>query len=154
MEQARLLSTLGDIHMAAGNADAAVDSHRQSLAIRTTAPSANPYDVGFGHYHLANALRVGEWHGEAAREFDAARAIWEQPDVLGPDHEHVGECVFRLAEALRLAGRLDEAGSLYERAIRIEETNFGPDHEYVAERLDEARGVEARAAAIRAVGQP
>jgi tetratricopeptide (TPR) repeat protein len=169
MEKARSYSRVGNIQLRAGDAESAIESMRRALTLRESVPEAAAYSLslGWGHFDLANALRAGERYDESASEYEAALDLWADPTVLGPEHDNVGECTFRLAEALRSAGHLAEAGPYYERSIEIEETKYGKGHEYVAERLDgyaaylheagrahDARRVEARIAKIRGDDAP
>ncbi len=79
----------------------------------------------------------------------------------GPEHHSVATCLVRLALFRRTQGRLDEASSLFEKALEIDRKTIGPQHpthgihlaDYAVllrkmKRKDEAKEVETQARAI------
>lgn len=51
---------------------------------------------------------------KAVQQFERAMALWEA--LLGPEDPYTGDCRNRLAVAYRRAGRIDDAGRLFQRS--------------------------------------
>jgi serine/threonine protein kinase/Tfp pilus assembly protein PilF len=71
--------------------------------------------------------------GDAARAEPLLReALQLREQVFGPDHVPVAMSLRLLGEAALEAGRLDEAGTMLERALRIERAHHGDPHPQTA----------------------
>ncbi len=100
-------------------------------------------------------------HAEAETLFERSLSIWAK--AVGPYHPSVGGGLDNLAGLYHRQGRYAETESIFEWALIILEKALGPRHPAVAttlrnyadllsdtDRADEARKLEARAAAILA----
>ena len=88
--------------------------------------------AGYAHIGLAYA-ELGATTSPGIERFRTARRILA--DALGPDSIGVAAADDGGAMALLLAGRADEAQAPAERALRITETSYGPDHPETARAL-------------------
>ncbi|WP_437764828.1 CHAT domain-containing tetratricopeptide repeat protein [Sorangium sp. So ce281] len=143
---ARVLDSLGRLHLAIGRPDRAVQAFTRALALQEEA-------LGPGHLAAAESLdglALGHMQrgepGRAAPLLDRALAIREQ--VLGPGHPATAALRLHLGDLRRATGDDGAAAALYHRAQADLEEASGPDHPAVAEAL------LRRAALARGGGRP
>ena len=163
---ARSMRSVADLYRKAGDYDTAIPMLEESLRIRLKTEPPGHYRVGYGHIFLGQALREAGRAEEARPHCERALEIWEAVFESEPDHQLLRDASFELALTLTELGELRGVEPLFERALAIDEQQFGADHPYVAEtlesyasflrtagRADEAAVLDARAAAI-AQAQP
>jgi tetratricopeptide (TPR) repeat protein len=96
--------------------------------------------AGIGAFSTGRRLIARERYADAAAALeDAERLLGRQ---YGPRHDWVGQSVAKRAWCYAKMGRFDEAISLYELAIDIEDEQDHPDAEWMSElreQLDWAR---------------
>ncbi len=131
--QARLLSTIGAVHLSLGRyAQARIIAERALEASRGALGEAHP-DVGRDYRLLGRALgAVGE-PGEAVAMFRRALAIHQQAD--GPAGVEAATDLHELGYALAQSDAAAEGEPLIEESLALRRAHLGNTHEDVATSL-------------------
>jgi diguanylate cyclase (GGDEF)-like protein len=112
-------STRADIHLAAGNAAAALSDAERSLALLADSNPPNPYVLGASvRAQVVARMALGEYDG--AQQAGESALNW-----LGERMPHTRSTILAaVAEALREAGRLEEAYDALARSAELERQAF------------------------------
>jgi tetratricopeptide (TPR) repeat protein/tRNA A-37 threonylcarbamoyl transferase component Bud32 len=140
MREATLVSSLGIVHEALGDYDAAQANKEAVLELRERLMGAAHPGVANAHNNLGILYLT---RGEAERaEHHHRRAIAIRERVLGPRHPDVGDSYLNLGNVYAL--RKDNAAALaaYERALGIFAESYGEGTPRVAAILDNIAGVQ------------
>ncbi len=123
--QARLLQARGMVLYAEGKLPAAVEQHRQALALREKATN-DPLSLAEALNDLGASLRADGKPEEALAAFQRALALLIP--VLGAENDRVASARNGIGNVLLSAGRFDEALPVYQQALAIFEKLLGPTH--------------------------
>jgi tetratricopeptide (TPR) repeat protein/two-component sensor histidine kinase len=136
--RARLLDTLGGIHIELGLYDQARPLLDESLAIRERLNGRDSPEVAATLVRLGSlAQRSGK--GDAVALFQRALAIRE--DRLGLDHAEVADVLSKLGMTLASQGRFDEAETTLRRSLVLHERLWGDRDPRVAKVLHNLGGI-------------
>jgi serine/threonine-protein kinase len=128
--QAWLLNDLGSVLEAQGMLEAAVESHRKSLAIKTRVLGRDHPDVGVSEGNLAVSLQGLGRNPEALEHVNRAIVLLEQG--LGSGHPALAVQLNNRGEILNAIGRPSEALQSFERARVIWEREVGVEARFLA----------------------
>jgi serine/threonine-protein kinase len=78
------------------------------------------------HNYEGNALGDLQRYEDAAAAYRQAHDIWSK--ALGAEHPNIARAAFNLAQALALAGHVDEADTWYRRCLAIAEKAWAGNH--------------------------
>lgn len=132
---ADILNTIAEFLRTAGHWDEAEPLYRQALSLREEVLEPEDPKIAQSLYNLGELLRLKRNYVEAASLYRRARPIWEE--TLGPEDADVANTIDGLAGALHHSGgEFKAAGLLYDKALRIRQKVFGPDHPHVAYSLN------------------
>jgi tetratricopeptide (TPR) repeat protein len=129
------LLTAADFYRAWGKFDQAETRARRALSIREK--QCGSVDNIDAQLDVAVALDNLGTTWLAANQPDQAEAVCRRSldlvqKFMDADESDLAPRLTRLADALRLQGKLDQAGPLYRRALAITEKNAGPDSKEAA----------------------
>jgi serine/threonine-protein kinase len=131
--RARLLQTVGAVHLVAGMAVDAEEEQRQALALlEGQGEQLSPMRARIRN-SLGNALDSQGRYAEARDEYEAALELLRAN--LGPDHPELAVVLNNLGLQSKLEGKLAEAEHTLEEAIALLEGSVGPDHPDTARSL-------------------
>lgn len=121
------------VDAAAGLCEKAGDAGKGG-ALRTKLVAIRRSQFGEMHEHVADVLVSMANARQAARDFTAATAMYEEgigiyESAVGAEHPDIAAALLPLSRALRAAGKNDEAERALRRALGIWEATVGPDHE-------------------------
>jgi serine/threonine protein kinase/tetratricopeptide (TPR) repeat protein len=145
--------------------DGAIPLYERSLEERIKVyPKGHPR-IGIGHQFLAETLDKAGKLDEAREHYDRALEIFEAR--FQPEHNNIRNAVFGIAGLLAANQNFAGAEPLYQRALDIDEANYGTSHRYLTPtlseyalclrdlgRLEEAIELEARVEEIQAKRRP
>jgi tetratricopeptide (TPR) repeat protein/tRNA A-37 threonylcarbamoyl transferase component Bud32 len=132
--QARLMDTMGIVHINLGLYRKAEELLRKALQLRRSRLSPNHPDVLASTCNLALAYQNQGRYVEA--EPLLRRALTAREKALDPDHPDIASSLNSLATLFRDQGKLDDAEPLYRRSLAIREKALEPDHLEVANTLN------------------
>lgn len=134
IDQAWALQGMGEIHLAAGDLDAAAARTAEALVLFRRHHPPGHIDLARVLHNLARIQRDRFEVAEARLLFDEALALTEA--VNGPDHINVG-AVLNNDGLLRLAvGDFEGARQQFERSVAIRRKNHAPGHPEIATGLN------------------
>ncbi len=136
--RARLLDTLGGIHIQLGLYDEARPLLAEALAVRERLDGPGDTEVAETLVHLGMVAHLSG-KGEAVPLFTQALAIRE--GLLGPEHPDVADVLNKLGAALAARARFDEAEAALRRSLAIQKKLWGERDPRVAKALHNLGGI-------------
>jgi serine/threonine protein kinase/tetratricopeptide (TPR) repeat protein len=123
--QAEMMTMLGQVYVALGRYDAAVEQLRPALEIRTRFLGVDHSDVIRSAYLLGEALHYGGWYSEAEQLL--RRAVDAQARVFGESSPELARALNLLGDLLHSRGELVEAEAALRRALSVQIAMKGDD---------------------------
>jgi serine/threonine protein kinase/tetratricopeptide (TPR) repeat protein len=110
--------------------DAAEESLREAIALRSAADGANAPSLGGAIGSLGQLYARRGDKDEAIVQFERARALVEAE--YGPEHPNSATALDNLGNAFAEADRYEEALTFHERALLVRQRSLGSNHPLVA----------------------
>ncbi|GHV94081.1 hypothetical protein AGMMS50293_04010 [Spirochaetia bacterium] len=116
----------GNVYKSLGDYMAALDNHRQGLAIRKEAFGENHPDTALSYFGIGEVFYSIDAYGAAREWYQKAWAIREQ--LFGTKHRLTAEALFYIGRTYSAQNDCPKALEYYLRALEIREEVLGENH--------------------------